>query len=340
MRCVSTLIVCVLPALSSQPVNAQGAEDFYKGKTITIVTGTAAGVSVYDAANRALTRFLPRYMPGNPTVVVRYMPGASHAAATEYAYNVAVRDGLTIATVQPYVVLNRITNPAAKYEPSEFTWLARLAPITALGFVLTDSGVADVDGAKAKEIILGSAGATGPAAMTPWALNRMIGTKFRIVRGYTDDTAEFLALDRHEIQGIGSVSYASIAQKPGWLDQGRVKLLYSISLARLKQTPNVPALTELVNTERDRAVVGLLAAIPTIGLTVFAPPKIPADRAAALRRAMEQIATDPDFLADMKKSDVDIEPLRGDDLAAMVTKAMATPPDVVEALKSLTSPPD
>ena len=320
--------------------SADDVADFYRGKTITIATGTAPGVSVYDAANRMMTRFLPKYVPGNPSVVVRYMPGASHAAATDYVYNIAVRDGLTVSTVQPYVVLNRITNPAAKYDPAEFTWLARLAPITALGFVLTDTGVTDIAGAKAKEIILGSAGATGPAAMTPWALNRMIGTKFRVVRGYTDDTAEFLALDRHEIQGIGSVSYASIAQKPGWLAEGRVKLLYSISLARLKQTPNVPALPELVTADRDRAVVGLLAAIPTIGLTVFAPPKIPADRAAALRQAVAQMAGDVDFLAEMKKADVDIEPLSGDDLAGMVVKAMQTPSRVVDELKRLTAPPD
>ena len=321
-------------------VAAEDVADFYRGKTITVVTGTSAGVSVYDATNRMLTRFLPKVMPGNPSVVVRYMPGASHAAATEYVYNVAPRDGLTIATAQPYVVLNRITNPSAKYEPQDLTWIARLAPITALGFVLTESGVADVAGAKAKELIMGSAGATGPAAMTPWALNRMIGTKFRVVRGYTDDTAEFLALDRHEIQGIGSVSYASIAQKPGWLAEGRVKLLYSISLERLKQSPLTPALPELVTEPRDKAVVNLMATIPTIGLTIFAPPKLPADRRDALREAIGMIATDPEFLAEMKKAEVDIDPMPVDRLEALVKQAMATPAETIDALKKLTAPPD
>jgi tripartite-type tricarboxylate transporter receptor subunit TctC len=164
----------------------------------------------------------------------------------------------------------------------------------------------------------------------------MIGTKFRIVRGYTDDAAEFIALEKGEIFGLGSSNYASLVRHREWKD--KLHYLYWISLDRLPYLPDLPTIGELVKTPRDKDVMRLLGSIPSIGITLIAPPKIPPDREAALRGAMQKMFKDPAFAADLKKLAMDMGPLSGEEVSAIVSRAMRTPPATIEALKALTAP--
>jgi tripartite-type tricarboxylate transporter receptor subunit TctC len=321
------------------PAQADAVADFYAAHPITIVIGSQGGGS-YDVTARLAARFLTKYTPGNPAVVLQNMPGASHVRAQEYLANLAPKDGSTLAFVQPSVVMNAITNPGAKYNPAEMTWIGRLQSVHNVGFSLVSSGVLDVRAALTKPLIVGAAGSTGPAAMVPWALNRMIGTKFKVVRGYADDTAEFVAFERGEIQAMGSANYASVVRHTGWLDKGFVSLLYTISTKRKAAAPDTPAIVELVDSPRDKAVMSLLGAMPDIGITIQAPAKIPAERTAALREAAWKMFQDPEFAAGMRGLELDVDPLRGEDVAEIVRTAMATPKDAVDALKELTAPMD
>ncbi len=332
-------VFCAAASIAVGPARADAVADFYASHHITIVIGSSGGGS-YDVTARLTARFLPKYIPGNPTIVLQNMPGASHVRAQEYLANLAPKDGSALAFVQPSVVMNAITNPAAKYNPADMTWIGRLQAVHNVGFALTASGVTSVAAALQKPLVIGAAGSTGPAAMVPWALNRMIGAKFKIVRGYADDTAEFVALERAEIMGMGSANFASVARHTGWLEGGVVKLLYTISTARKPAAPDTPSIVELVQTQRDKAVMSLIGSIPDIGITIEAPAKIPADRAAALRAAAWQMFHDPEFIAGMRTLELDVDPLRGEDVAAIVGAAMRTPRDAVEALKELTAPMD
>ena len=273
---------------------AQPAPDFYKGKTITLVTGTA-GNGNYDLIARVVAEFLPRYLPGSPSAIVQSMPGASHVRATEYINNIAAKDGLTLGFVQPYIVLNKILNPSARYHPEELTWISRLVPLNQFGFVWHTSGVASVEQVKQKQISFGAAGATGPAAMVAWTLNRMIGTKFRVVRGYADDADEFLAIERGELEGMGSTQYGPLARRPGWIENKWAIPIYSIALQRLRQFPDVPTIVELAPSEADRDVMRIMATMPAIGITIVAPPSLPAERTDMLRKAVADMARDPAF---------------------------------------------
>ncbi len=318
---------------------AQSPADFYRGKTITLVTGTA-GAGGYDLAARIVGEYLPRHMAGNPATIIQAMPGASHVRATEYIASIAPRDGLALGFVQPYVVLNKILTPDARYDPAKLTWISRLLPLNQIGFSWHTSGVRDIEQAKQKQIVFGSAGATGPAATVPWALNRMIGTKFRVVRGYVDDTAEFLALERGEIEGMGSANYGALARRPGFVDRNWVVPLYAISTRRLARLPDTPAIVELTKKESDLAVLRVLGVMPAVGLTVMAPPGLPADRAAALRQALSGIARDPGFIADMAKAELEVEPLAGAELQELVAKTMDVSAETARALRDFTAPQD
>ena len=321
------------------PAHAQTPAEFYKGKTINLITGTA-GAGGYDLAARIVGEYLPRYMPGNPGTVIQPMPGASHVRATEYLMNISARDGLSLGFVQPYVALNKILNPSARYDPEKMTWLTRLLPLNQIGFSWHTSGVTNVEQARQKVLIMGAAGATGPAATVPWALNRMIGTKFRVVRDYADDTAEFLALERGELEGMGSANYGALVRRPGFVDKNWVQPLYAISTQRIAKLPNVPAIVELSNKPADLAVLNTLGAMPAIGLTVIAPPGIPAERVEALRRAFDAVVKDAGFIADMARAELEVEPMDGAALAAFVAKTMDVSAQTAQALRDYTAPQD
>ena len=169
----------------------------------------------------------------------------------------------------------------------------------------------------------------------PWTLNRMIGTKFRVVRGYADDTSLFIAAERGEIDGLGSTQYASLVRHPGWIEKNWVVPLYAIALERLPQLPNVPTIVELAGNDRDRAVMRILGTMPDLGFTIIAPPFVPQDRLDALRQAVAEMIRDPGFKSDMSKLDLDLDPLSGSDVAALVSNAMQAAPDTVRGAQGL-----
>jgi tripartite-type tricarboxylate transporter receptor subunit TctC len=318
---------------------AQSAADFYRGKTITLVTGSSGNGS-YDLVAEAVAQFLPQYMPGNPSAVIQSMPGASHVRATEYLNNIAPRDGTVLGFLQPYIVLNKILNPTTRYRPEELTWISRLLPLIQVGFVWHTVGVGSIDQAKQRSLSFGAEGATGPAATVPWALNRMIGTKFRIVRGYPGDAPEFLAIQRGELDGLGSAQWGFLVHQPGFIDQHWIVPLYVIGLQRLKDFPNVPTIVDLAPSKLDREIMRILATMPAIGTTVTAPPGVPQDRVGALREAIAKVAQDPGFRSAMGKLDMDVDPLSGPEVAKLVSQSMQATPEMVKELQNYTAPED
>ena len=147
MRRIGLALAALLAAVAA--ANAQPLGDYYKGRTITLVTGTA-GNGNYDLIARVVAEFLPRYLAGAPNVIVQSMPGASHVRATEYVNNIAPKDGTVLGFVQPYIVLNKILTPAARYHPEDLTWIARLVPLNQFGFMWHRAGVSNIEQARQK----------------------------------------------------------------------------------------------------------------------------------------------------------------------------------------------
>jgi tripartite-type tricarboxylate transporter receptor subunit TctC len=295
LRRLAGLALAAVGVLSAPVAHADPVADFYRGKTVTLVIGAGEG-GFYDLNGRLAAQYLRKYIPGNPVVVPQNMPGASQLRATEYMYNIAPRDGTSLLVAQPYIILNKLLDSKLKFDIRRFTILGRIGPIEMGGVVAKSAPVHSIEDARQKEVILGGNAPTGPAAMIPWALNRLAGTKFRVVRGYQSQTAEALAMQRGEIQGIGNGALGDFARA-----HGDVRVLYVSTSTRLASQPGVPDIVELVREDRDRPVMDLLGAIPLVGLPLLAPPGVPDDRQTAQRRAYDPMAGAKDYIASLEK---------------------------------------
>jgi tripartite-type tricarboxylate transporter receptor subunit TctC len=336
-KSLSAIFSAALLCGSWASASADPIADFYHSKTVTIVTGGGAG-DLYDFVARLVAQHLGPHMPGQPAVVVQNMPGASSVRATDYAYNIASRDGLTLVVAQPYVVLNKLLRPESKYEPAKFSWIGRIAPIVQLGVVRTDTGVKSVEDLSQKHLSFGAGGSSGPAAMVPWMLDRMLGAKISVVVGYSNEAAYILAMINGEVQGLGSLDRGALVEHPELTTQKMVQPLYVIGLKRSPDYPTVPALVEFDKSGNVDSPIRLLASIPTLGLNVMGPPGLPPDRVAALRRAFQDMVRDPAFVTDAKKFGIETDPMTGENLEKLVSDVFAAPPGAIHDLQQYTKP--
>ena len=205
----------LLGALSSTAVSADPIADFYKGKTISLIISSAEGGG-YDIAGRVVTEYLSRHIPGNPTVIARNMPGASGMRAADYMFNVAARDGTVISIPQPTMLLNKVVDPSARYEPQGFAWIGRLAALKTYGVAWHAAPVQSVERARTRELIMAAAQGQGSGSNVVMALNQLVGTKFVLVKGYKSVSESGLALERGEVQGVSSTSWEYLESK-GWI---------------------------------------------------------------------------------------------------------------------------
>lgn len=332
---IQFLITAALLAWGSAAALADPVADFYRGKTVTILTGSAAGGS-YSLVAQQIAKGIAKRIPGKPTVISQDMPGASHTRATAHFYNVSPRDGSVFLVVQPYTILAKLLKPKrAKYDPTKFSFIGRLAPINQVGFVRADTGVKSVSDLKTKHIAFGAGGSSGPAALVPWMLNNLIGTRNTVTRGYKNSTKYFLAMVQNEVQGIGSYDYGRLMMAK----DVKVKILYYIGLKRWSKLPSVPAVMELMTSADARDVMEILASIPTIGYNLIGSPDMPKDRLAAVRKAFAEMVKDPTFSVRVRKLELGLDPLSGPELEALTKRALGKPPAIVARLRKATTPP-
>ena len=320
------------------PAVADPIADFYKGKTIALIVGSGPAGG-YDLSARLVAQHLPRFIPGNPNVVVRNMPGASSNVAALHVFNVAARDGSVLGMCQPTFVVEKINDRSLKYEPGKFTWIGRVDTSALVGIAWHASPVQTVADAKQKQAVLAGIASSGTAATVPWALNQIVGTKFKVALGYSSSADVGLAIERGEADGTGSTSWDYLETKPEWLAQKKITFLYTIALARYHEIPDIPTILELTDNPTDRKVLGLIASGSTVGRSIVGPPDIPRDRAVTLQRALDGMLKDPDFLADANARHLGVDPLSGPALARIVAEVMSAPADVIAKMQSVTRPP-
>jgi tripartite-type tricarboxylate transporter receptor subunit TctC len=336
-KAIAVLTLATVLALSAPATRsyADPVADFYRGKTVTFIIGSGEA-GAYDLGARLMARYLARYIPGHPAVVPQNMPGASSVRAASYIYGVAPRDGTALGTAQPTIVLNKLLDPAAAYEPSRYTWIGRLQPMTLVGVAWAGAAEHTMTDASERKLIVSASGASGTSAIVPWALNRLAGTHFQVVTGYQSLIPQLLAMERGEVEGVGSATLSDVQKR---IQAGKVSFLYTIAAQRSRQLPDVPAITEFAHDDLDRTVLRLLGSVTDIGFTIMAPPGVPADRAAALRKAFLEMARDPNFLAEAKKIGLDPEPQSGEQLQSVVAETLGAAGEAVQKLRQVTQPP-
>ena len=317
---------------------AQPVKSFYKDKRLTMTVASAVG-SGYDAYGRMVARHLGRFIPGNPAIVVQNMPGAGGAVAASHLYNIAPKDGTTLALLQrenlvaPLLESRNIEN---RYDARRFGWLGSLNSETGVIVVRSTTPHRSFSDLLSTELLVGS---TGPSTdfLTIW-MNRALKTKMKIVTGYRSSTDVYLAMDRGEMEGRVSNGWSGDKRIVApWVKEGKARLLVALALRPSRELPDLPLITQFVKGDTDRQVMELILYGGLWGRPVALPPDVPKERVDALREAFTTMIGDQTFNAEAKKLDLDLEPIDGAQIDSLLRKAYAAPQDVIEAARTAIS---
>lgn len=306
------------------------AEAFYKGKTLTFIVALAAGGG-YDQYARTLARHLDRHIPGAPTIVVQNMTGAAGMRATNWMYNVAPRDGLTIGTTQRSVLVEPLYGTKeATFDPTKFSWIASLNDEAFIAVTWRGRGLDSIKDAQTREFPVAADGPASDDYTWPAVLNQVIGTKFKIISGYKGKAEERLSVRRGETHGLIGWSWGAL-QTSEWEDYKAGNWQIIAHLGRGKHPEfAAPSIYDYAKTKEATDALDFLVGTLVLGRPVFAPPQVPKDREAALRNAFMATMKDPAFLAEAEKQKLEISPAPGAELAERVNKLYLTPANIVE----------
>ena len=322
----------------AQPAAADEIADFYKGKTVSIVVGHQSGTG-FDIYARVLQRHLGKYIPGNPTVIVQNMVGASGITAANWLANIAPKDGTVMGTMVYSVAFERLFgNDKAKYDPAKLNWIGNMEQSVAICGVTRASGIARFGDLLSKEAVFGATGATGPLGKLAQAVKKLTGAKLKVVYGYKGSADVKLAMNRGEVVGICGLPLSTV--KSFWGEEyksGEFKPIIQLSGKPHPELKGLPHIDSYAKTDADKQVFGVVFGAQALGRFYFSPPGQPAERTKALRDALMAAMKDKDFLADAEKAKIDIEPMTGEETAALVAKYAAVPPAVVERAKQATA---
>ena len=316
------------------PAAAQ-SDGFYKGKQIRMVIPSGAGGG-YDTFARVLSVHLRKHLPGNPNIVDQNMPGASGMLGTNWAASIAPKDGTVIlATYNTLLIEPMFGNKSVKYDPRDFEWIGSMGKQQQVCVTWHTSPIKSIEQAKEREIVVAATGATGNSATMPKQLNQLIGTKFRVVPGYST-TESRLSLERGESDGICGLSYSTLkAAQPEWIDNKRINVLVQSGSKPQKGLESVPLVRNLVKNQEDIKVLDVLAFPEEVGRPFLMPPGTPKNVVQIVRRAFDATMKDPAFIADAEKARLDLDPMTGEEVEATIKEAYSTPKELIERAASL-----
>jgi tripartite-type tricarboxylate transporter receptor subunit TctC len=320
---------------AADPARSDSVGDFYKSRTINYFLATTAGGS-WDVYLRVLINHWVKHIPGNPAIVVRYQPGGGGVKTLEYVDAIAPKDGTVIATPLPTSLLYSALNPrSVSYKPQRFQWIGNMARTQDVISVWHTVPIKTI--AAARESVA-TVGVTGPGSNTFFDIamsNRLLGTKFKMVQGYRGSVELDLAMERRETDGRANTWDGWAAAKPDWLANKWVVHLVQIGLSRLPEIGDVPLFVDLVKDPADRQVAEFLSSAIALGRTIFAPPEVPPERIAALRRAFDATMTDPAYLEECKARNLSTgEWMTGQQMEGLMDRMFASPPELVERAKA------
>jgi tripartite-type tricarboxylate transporter receptor subunit TctC len=310
------------------------AQDFYQNKQIRLIAGFPAG-NDYDLGARVLVKYLPKYIPGQPTIIVQNMPQAASVAAANYLYAQAPRDGTVLGSFSRNIVNDALTGqPNVELDPRRFNWLgatSRPARVCVRWFTAPVKTPGDLF---AQEFIVGAAGATSSLAILPTVLNKVLGTKFRIVQGYQGMGDSMLAVERGELQGL-CASYQQFRMSEQLIKDGKLTFLLRAEQAPIAAIPDVPSIFDYAKTDEQRQLMRFVFSSTEFGRPYVFPPEVPKDRVAIMRKAIADAVRDPELVAETTAIKMDMTYTAPDRLEQLVDKLYATPPAVIEKVKAL-----
>jgi tripartite-type tricarboxylate transporter receptor subunit TctC len=328
----------LLTSASVTATRAQSDDDFYRGKTVAMIIPIGPG-GAYDAYARLVSRYLGKYLPGNPAIVARNMPGAGGVIASNYLYNVAPQDGTTLEIItSSFATQQVIGDPQIRYDARQMPAIGRLLDTTSVVFFWHGSAIATLDDLRAKPCTVAISTLTEVSAVRLRAMNRYLGTQMKLISGYPSARDYVLAVQRGETDG-GTSTYIGLSQLfASDIEQKKLEILVQFAAERDAAMSDVPTVLELARDEQARQVFSFLDSNDEIGRSLFTTPNVPSDRLALLRKAFEQMLVDPEFRADADRLKLPLAAKSGKQVQTIVAGTFDIPPAALTKVLELSNP--
>ena len=303
---------------------------------LRLVIGTAPGGS-YDLTGRLVARHIGKHLTGSPSIVPQNMPGAGSLTAAHHVYNVAPQDGTVIGVLVPAILFNQVFGEDnIRFDGAKFQWIGNPLGSAVVSTVFHTAPIKSWRDALTTPAMMGAPGSTAPDATTARLVNAVLGTKFQVVSGYKGGQDIVLAMERGEIHGRASQTWAGwLSSKPDWIREGKLVPLFQVARKPLPELKDVPLLIDLVEGEGNKALVRAYVNVIDMGRPLTMGPGVPAARVTALRRAFDATMTDPAFIAEAEKLQIDLGPITGEELQSMVREVTLLDAALVERLKAV-----
>ena len=324
-----------LVALASSLAAPASAQDYFAGKTMEMIVGGGPGGG-YDIYARTVARHIGRFIPGNPAVVVKNMPGASSNKAAQYISAIAPKDGTSMGAIMPGAIMGQLLDERAAplFDPTKVQYIGTANSGTRVCVTLKGTKISTFDDTrKVKGAKFGSSGPNDSTFEYGHLHRHTSGAIYDVVAGYRGTPDMALALERGEIDGMCGWDWSSFkSQKPDWLRDNKANVLLQVSVDEHPELTKmgVPTVWKYVDNETDRKVVELVVSQTIFHRSYIAPPETPPAQLAVLRAAFDKTMVDKQFLEEAEKARIDIEPLPGAKVQDVIAKLYASPKDIID----------
>jgi tripartite-type tricarboxylate transporter receptor subunit TctC len=321
----------LLAACMTHPALSAGVEEFYKGKTISLIIGYGVGGG-YDLYGRLLARHMGKYIPGRPAIVPQNLTGAGSLRAANFIYSAAAKDGTVLGTFGRTMVTTPLLAPAnAQFQATKFTWLGSITNEVSTCVTWHTSPVKEWRDGLEKPITMGGEGTGADPDVYALLYKNVFGAKWRLVTGYQGTNDTMLAMERGEVDGLCGLSWSTLKSRHlQWLNDKKINVIIQAALKKQPELAEVPLALDLTKDPQQIQILKLFLTSQEMARPFAAPPDIPLDRKAALIAAFERTMQDAEFLAEAQKLSMDVNPLGSQQMDGLLAELYATPKDVVE----------
>ncbi len=328
LLCPAALVGALCVSVTA--ARAQNVEEFYKGKSVNVLIGFSVGGG-YDLYARHLARHMGKHIPGKPNMLPQNMAGAGSLRAAAFLYSAAPKDGTSIGTFSRTTGINPLLESGATFDGTKFTWLGSVTDDTSLCITWHTSPVKTWKDFIEKPVTLGGQGPSSEPDIFARLYKNVFGAPIKLVAGYPGTNEIMLAMERGEVDGLCGLSWSTIkGRHAAWLRDKKINLIVQAAFRKEPEIGEVPLIVDQTKDEEKIQILKLILAAQEMARPFAAPPDIPADRKAALIAAFDATMKDPEFLAEAKKLNIDVNPVTAGALDKLLAELYATPKDVVK----------
>ena len=322
------VMVVVSSAASSQPQS-------FAGKTVTLTIGYGPG-SGNDIYGRLIAKHIGKHIPGQPNVVPQNMPGAGSFKAANWLFAAAPKDGSVLGYISQTAPTEELLGKSGiQFKTAQFNWIGRIGSYNNITITWHTSKTRTIADALKMETTMGATGVGSAVYIYPNMMNKILGTKFKIVSGYQGTAQTSLAMERGEVEGVTMGWFPVKTNKANWIKEKKINFLVQFLTKRHPDLPNVPTIIEFARTDEEKQLFALFANDGEVGKTILLPPGVPATTVTTMRRAFDAMMKDKEFIADADKIQLETDSMTGEELQKMIAEVAKTPPAIVERAKSV-----